>query len=98
MAEWTRKGSGLTIQGRFSTRAWVDESTGEPRQSTQISVSKMTLPPRPKAGQDPEIKPKVSISEGSPAKSLWPGSAENGWNPQQSQLTSATPLDDNQPF
>ena len=98
MTDFTRKGSGLTIHGRLSTRGWVDESTGEPRQSTQISVSKMTLPPRPQAGQTPEIKPKVSISEGSTTKSLWPGSSENGWSPQQSQLTSVTPVDDNEPF
>ena len=98
MTDFTRKGAGLTIHGRLSTRGWVDESTGEPRQSTQISVSKMTLPPRPQAGQTPEIKPKVSISEGSTTKSLWPGSSEDGWNPQQSQLTSATPVDDSEPF
>jgi len=98
IADFTRKGSGLTIHGRLSTRGWVDESTGEPRQNTQISVSKMTLPPRPQAGQAPEIKPKVSISEGSVTKSLWPGSSENGWSPQESQLSSATQVDDNEPF
>lgn len=98
MADFTRKGSGLTIHGRLSTRGWVDESTGEPRQNTQISVTKMTLPPRPPAGQTPEIKPKVSIAEGATTKSLWPGSSENGWSPQPTQLAPVNSADDNEHF
>ena len=98
MADFTRKGSGLTILGRLSTRGWVDQTTGEPRQITQISVTKMTLPPRPQPGATPEIKPKVNISNGSVAKSLWPESSENGWTIQQTPPAQVNAIDDNEHF
>jgi single-stranded DNA-binding protein len=98
MADFTRKGSGLTVWGRLSTRSWVDQSTGEPRISTQLAVSKMTLPPRPRTGDNLEIKPQASISEGSPAKSLWPGNSENGWASQPAQLQQVGSAEANEPF
>lgn len=87
MADYTRKGSGLTVLGRLSTRSWVDEQSGEPRQSTQIAISKITLPPR-QTQQQQEIKPQATISEGAAAKSLWSGPAETGWNAQQGSSDS----------
>ena len=98
-------GGTITLQPNFNTYAdnptdpfWVDQTTGEPRQITQISVTKMTLPPRPKPGATPEIKPKVNISSGSVAKSLWPESSENGWTIQETPPAQVNAFDDNEHF
>lgn len=42
----TRKGTGLTIQGRLVTDAWLDKETKEQRTNTKIQLIAMTLPPK----------------------------------------------------
>ena len=104
MADYTRKGIGLTVWARLSTRGWQDQETGAPRMSTQLAVNKMTLPPRPPKTQDEMIQPKSSISEGSEVKSLWPTVSEGGWGAPQASVSQPTEFqkeqldDDNQPF
>ena len=104
MADYTRKGSGLTVWGRLSTRGWQDQETGAPRMSTQLSVNKMTLPPRPPKTQEEQIQAKSSISEGSEVKSLWPTASEGGWGspqvsvPQPTQFQPVSQGDDEEPF
>ena len=46
IANYTRKGVGLTIHGKLVTDAWTDKATKERRTSTKIQVSNITLPPK----------------------------------------------------
>jgi single-stranded DNA-binding protein len=89
MADFTRKGSGLTVWARLSTRGWMDQKSGAPRSTTQLAVNKMTLPPRPPKTQAEMIQPKSSISEGSTVKSLWPTGSEGGWGTSQASVSHA---------
>jgi len=100
MAEYTRKGQGLTVWGRLSTREWKDQTTGEPRQSTQLTVNRMTLPPRPSKPKEEEIQPRSSMSEGVQPAPLWPSASDGGWGstPKPMEFKTPEPVGDKEPF
>lgn len=72
LADFTRKGTGLTIQGRFVTDTWVDKSTQERRVQTKIQVVTMTLGPKPQDGPK-QIQSQTTVSSGDNVTSLWGG-------------------------
>ena len=71
MANFTRKGVGLTISGRISTDSWKDKVTGEDRSKTVITVNKLTLAPKGQPAEKP-IEPSTTVSNDEPAQ-LWGG-------------------------
>jgi single-stranded DNA-binding protein len=80
LADFTRKGIGLTIQGRLVTDAWKDTESGEKKSATKIQLVSMTLAPK---GQDNQrtIAPQTTVNSAEVA-SLWGGrTAEEDSNP-----------------
>lgn len=87
IANYTRKGVGLTIQGKLVTDAWTDKATKERRTATKIQVSNLTLPPKPSENGAIESQPKPVASNtnntsGEKAASLWATSTteSDAWN------------------
>jgi len=72
LANFTRKGTGLTIQGRLVTDAWKDNASGEKKSQTKIQLVSMTLAPKTNQPQSQEIKPSTTLSSDAPAP-LWGG-------------------------
>jgi single-stranded DNA-binding protein len=83
MADFTRKGVGLTIQGRLVTDAWKDNDSGQKKSITKIQLISMTLGPKGK-GTAQSISPQTTVSSPENVTSLWGGrSAEESqdvWN------------------
>ena len=72
LVNFTKKGVGLTIQGRLVTDAWKD-ANGDKKSQTKIQLVSMTLAPKGNtAAQPQEIKPSTTISSESAAP-LWGG-------------------------
>ena len=72
LVNFTRKGTGLTLQGRLITDAWVDKETKEKRTSTKIQLTSMTLAPKASTPAAPEIKPHTTVANHEVA-GLWGG-------------------------
>ena len=72
LVNFTRKGIGLTIQGRLVTDAWTDNNTKERKTNTKIQLVSMTLAPRSQT-QENTIQPQAVVSEGTEVKGLWGG-------------------------
>lgn len=85
IANYTRKGVGLTIHGKLVTDAWTDKATKERRTATKIQVSNLTLPPKPSenGAVESQVKPVVSNTSNP--------SAENTVNLWASNNTQADP-------
>lgn len=71
LVNFTRKGTGLTIQGRMTTDAWTDAKTNERRTNTKIQLVKMTLAPRQQPSDS--IAPQATVPSNVPVKGLWGG-------------------------
>lgn len=72
LVNFTRKGVGLTIQGRLVTDAWIDKESKEKKQSTKIQLVSMTLAPKASDGPKP-IQPQTTVVSDSNVSSLWGG-------------------------
>ncbi len=84
LLNFTRKGIGLTIQGRLVTDAWQDKETKERRSLTKIQLVSMTLAPRTDGGQAKQIEPKNTVTTESTVTGLWGGrTAEESSDPWQ---------------
>lgn len=73
LVNFTRKGTGLTIQGRLVTDGWTDKETKEQRLNTKIQLVSMTLAPK---GNDGSLKPATNhttVATESKVTSLWGG-------------------------
>jgi single-stranded DNA-binding protein len=83
LADFTRKGVGLTIQGRLVTDAWKDNDSGEKKAATKIQLVAMTLAPKPQSSGQ-EIKPQTTVSSSENVTSLWGGrtveESQDVWN------------------
>jgi len=78
LVNFTRKGVGLTIQGRLVTDSWLDKETKEKKSLTKIQLVTMTLAPKMGASESKPIQPQATIAPGSGVASLWGGkSAED---------------------
>jgi len=76
IANYTRKGVGLTIHGKLVTDAWTDKATKERRTSTKIQVTNLTLPPKPSenGAVESQVKPVASTTNSPSAENavnLW---------------------------
>jgi single-stranded DNA-binding protein len=81
LVNFTRKGVGLTINGRLVTDEWTDSTTKERKHATKIQLINMTLAPKPSL-PGKEITPQTTVQEGSKVTSLWGGKTldDNPWN------------------
>lgn len=77
LVNFTKKGVGLTIQGKLVTDSWVDQETKEKKALTKIQLVSMTLAPRPSESTGP-IQSQTTVASGTGIASLWGGkSAED---------------------
>jgi len=67
MVNFTRKGTGLTIQGRLVTDTWADKNTKERKSTTKIQLLSMTLGPKSQGSDAPKETTETK------APSLWGG-------------------------
>ena len=70
LKNFTRKGVGLTVQGRLLTDEWKDKTTGQGRSQTKIQLIQMTLGPKTQPSPD-TIEPKTNLASGTAPESLW---------------------------
>ena len=70
LKNFTRKGVGLTVQGRLLTDEWKDKTTGQGRSQTKIQLIQMTLGPKTQTNPD-AIEPKTNLASGTAPESLW---------------------------
>ena len=70
LLNFTRKGVGLTVQGRLLTDKWKDKNTGEERSQTKIQLIQMTLGPKTQSAPD-EIEPKNNLASNTTPETLW---------------------------
>ena len=70
LKNFTRKGVGLTVQGRLLTDEWKDKTTGQGRSQTKIQLIQMTLGPKTQSSPD-AIEPKTNLASGTAPESLW---------------------------
>ena len=70
LKNFTRKGVGLTVQGRLLTDEWKDKMTGQGRSQTKIQLIQMTLGPKTQAAPD-AIEPKTNLASGTSPETLW---------------------------
>ncbi len=70
LKNFTRKGVGLTVQGRLLTDEWKDKMTGQGRSQTKIQLIQMTLGPKTQASPD-AIEPKTNLASGTAPETLW---------------------------
>ena len=74
LVNFTRKGTGLTIQGRLVTDSWLDKESKEKKSQTKIQLVSMTL--APKSGTDTQNKSvttQTTVASDSKVTSLWGG-------------------------
>lgn len=81
LVNFTRKGVGLTIQGKLITDSWVDKESKEKKAATKIQLVSMTL--APKTGDSPRaIQPQTTVASNGEVANLWGGkSAEEDSDP-----------------
>ena len=70
LKNFTRKGVGLTVQGRLLTDEWKDKMTGQGRSQTKIQLIQMTLGPKTQSAPD-TIEPKTNLASGTAPETLW---------------------------
>ena len=70
LKNFTRKGVGLTVQGRLLTDEWKDKMTGQGRSQTKIQLIQMTLGPNTQSNPD-AIEPKTNLASGTAPETLW---------------------------
>ena len=91
LVNFTRKGTGLTIQGRLVTDSWIDKETKEKRAQTKIQLVSMTLAPKGNTESKP-IQPQTTIASPTGVASLWGGkTAEDLAEPWGAQTGNALP-------
>jgi len=109
LVNFTRKGVGLTINGRLVTDEWNDSQTKERKHATKIQLVSMTLAPKAslpnKDGEGREIKPQTTVNGAGKVASLWGGKTldDNPWDqtsglPDLPGQYGAAPDLDNEPF
>ena len=70
LKNFTRKGVGLTVQGRLLTDEWKDKMTGQGRSQTKIQLIQMPLGPKTQTNPD-AIEPKTNLASGTAPETLW---------------------------
>jgi len=73
LVNFTRKGVGLTIQGRLVTDGWYDKETKEKRTNTKIQLTNLTLAPKAQPGQASTTSSSSVVASDNKPVSLWGG-------------------------
>ena len=73
LVNFTRKGVGLTIQGRLVTDGWYDKETKEKRTNTKIQLTNLTLAPKAQPGQGSTTSSSSVVASDDKPVSLWGG-------------------------
>jgi single-stranded DNA-binding protein len=90
LVNFTRKGTGLTIQGRLVTDSWVDKETKEKKNLSKIQLVSMTLAPKGTNTFESNNTVKASTTVASDTVvPLWGGKTAEEVDPWQ--VTSALP-------
>lgn len=76
IANFTRKGVGITVAGRLVTDAWTDKQSNERKINTKIQVNQITLAPKADATKNTESQTKpvqtnTPVAPSSSDASLW---------------------------
>jgi single-stranded DNA-binding protein len=91
LVNFTRKGTGLTIQGRLVTDVWKDTETKERKSNTKIQLVSMTLAPKGTSESKP-IQPQTTVASDNGVASLWGGkTAEDLAEPWGAQTGTSLP-------
>lgn len=91
LVNFTRKGTGLTIQGRLVTDSWLDKETKEKKHNTKIQLVSMTLAPKG-AGEAKPTTGQVTVASENNVTSLWGGkTAEDIAEPWGAQTGNGLP-------
>jgi single-stranded DNA-binding protein len=91
LVNFTRKGTGLTIQGRLVTDSWVDRDTKERKSQTKIQLVSMTLAPKVSTEAKP-ITPQTTVASPTGVASLWGGkTADDPAEPWSAQTGNHLP-------
>ena len=72
LVNFTRKGTGLTIQGRLVTDVWVDRESKQKKSQSKIQLVSMTLAPRGN-GESKPIEPQTTVASPTGVARLWGG-------------------------
>ena len=84
LVNFTRKGTGLTINGRLVTDVWQDKETKERRSNTKIQLVSMTLAPKPSTTDAKPVSTQTTVASEGNVTSLWGGrtvdEANDPWN------------------
>ena len=72
LVNFTRKGTGLTIQGRLVTDSWIDKESREKKSQTKIQLVSMTLAPKGST-ENKSIQPQTTVASSAGVASLWGG-------------------------
>ena len=98
----TRKGTGLTIEGKLVTDSWTDKTTKERKSNTKIQLTSMTLAPKADSSVVKAQQPEAGApSPSAEAPSLWGGrsaeveDASNGLPDLPGHYGSAPSFDSN---
>jgi len=70
LANFTRKGTGLTIRGRLVTDSWIDKDTKEKRAYVKIQLVQMTLAPKVTSSSTEPVAPKLQTQVASTGPTL----------------------------
>ena len=73
LLNFTRKGTGITINGRLVTDAWTDKETKERRSISKIQLVSMTLAPKANDGSQRPVAPQTTVASADNVTSLWGG-------------------------
>jgi len=91
LVNFTRKGTGLSIQGKLVTDSWVDKETKEKKNLTKIQLVSMTLAPKGNTESKP-ITSQTTVASSTDVGSLWGGKvAEDLAEPWGSQHGASLP-------
>jgi hypothetical protein len=86
LLDMTRKGTGLTIYGKFVTDNYTKD--GHTYANTKVQLYGMTLAPK---NQEERIKPSTELSSESKPVSLWGGQTLQDESPHQDAIASPAP-------
>ena len=92
LVNFTRKGTGLTIQGKLVTDSWMDKETKQRKTNTKIMLKAMTLAPKTQESGADTKPSNQRTAASSEAQSLWGGkTADEIAEPYSSSINAVLP-------
>ena len=78
IAQYSKKGSSLYVEGRLQTRSWEDKANGEKKYRTEIVIESFQFGPRPAAGTGSTDQTRVWHKEDDAKKQNAPEGGSDG--------------------